>query len=104
VVEKFSTRGLSAGPENATESSLVIVSLNANEFATFFSTASYGQAFPMTNEVGMGYVGISTSSLAFRKKVLTTSCQAHQQYLYYKGFHHPPFSVTFLIPPFVTNL
>ena len=58
MVEKSSTRDLSAVPENATVFSLLILSLSANEFATFFSTASYGQAFPMTNEIGMGYVGI----------------------------------------------
>ena len=90
MVEKFSARGLSAGPENATEFSLLILSLNANEFATFFSTASYGQAFPMTNEVGMGYVGISIFSIfssEFSKTVLTTSPQVHQRLKHFSVAH-----------------
>jgi len=69
----FLLRGRSVLVEDITVFSFPIASLSANEFVSLFSTASYGQASFIANETGIGYEGISTSSISssrFLEKVL----------------------------------
>ena len=85
------SRGLSALIENATVFSLLTTGLSVNEFATFFSTACYGQAPFIANEAGIGYEGIlrfSITSSNLSKKVLTTSCQVHHRLKYASGEYY----------------
>lgn len=75
----FLSKYLSALLERAIICSTLVAGHSLNEFTSLFLTACYRQASVITKEAGIGYAGISISSFALRKKVLTTSCQVHQR-------------------------
>ncbi len=87
-------RGLSAPLEKVRVFPFLVTRLSVNEFTSLLSVACYQQACFVVNEAGIGWEGISTSSISFSKVLgkssnIVSSPQVHQQALYHKWFQPP---------------